>query len=280
MTNTVTVTEQNNTVQILEDAPVVAVDPWYKDFSSVPTSSGSATVTAGGTSHTKGAWTEIIASNAAETSALLFTVTGIYQNNVNTATLIDVAIGASGAETAIIENIAVGGSASNVFALPYQVAAGARVSVRSQAIIASDTAGVKIETFVLGNPAGVGSPTFDVLGVSTGTSAGTRVTAAYTELVASTTQLYEGFILVGSQTYILGGASFDMTLATGAIGAETPIAVMPGRNSAVDSYSSDIYICFVTDYLLATGTRLSIAAANLSNAGRNPDMCVIGIVKT
>ena len=280
MSRPITIVEQNNTVQILEDAPIVTPAAWYDDLNTIPTSSASATVTADATPHTKGAWTEIIASNAAETSALLVTVGAISQSSTNTATLIDIGIGAAGSETAIVENVAVGGASSLlngiVFVLPYQVAAGTRIAVRSQAIIASDTADVQIDTLAMGDASAVGTPTFDVLGTSTATSAGTRLAPAYSEIVASTSQTYKAIILVESQTYTVGGAYVDIQVATGAIGAEVPIAKKRILSTAPEAIYSLVYFGSLTSKNIPAGTRLSANMAYYSSA-RYPDLTVIGI---
>lgn len=281
MSRPVTITESNNTVEIREDAPVVTPEPWYQGLATVPTSQGSATVTADATPHTKGAWTEVIASNAAETSALLFTLTGVSQNSINTATLIDVGIGASGSETAIVENIAVSGAADVVFVLPYQVASGARIAVRSQAIIGGDTVDVEIDTLALGNAAGVGTPAFDVLGTSTATSAGTRLSSTvYTEIVASTSQDYKAVVLVDSNTNTVGGANYDIELATGLPTAEITIARKPTATTTGEAAVTDTYFGSITAVSITAGTRLSAIAANATNATRIGDVTVIGIPAT
>lgn len=276
MTNTVTIVESNNTVSILEDAPVVTPEPWYQNLKTVPTSSGSATVTAGGTSHTKGAWTEIIASNAAETTALLFRISGVYQSSNDTSTLIDVAVGASGSEIALAENVAVGGASDVVFVLPAKVAVSARIAVRSQALIASDTAGVSIETLAMGNATAVGT-TFDVLGTSTATSAGTQLANSYVEVVAATSQEYEALIVVESFTLPTASSQTQtISVATGAAGVETEIARKYITLTTVESVATQTRSGFVGSISRASipaGTRLSAKNDNT----RLPDITIIGV---
>jgi len=274
MTNTVTITEQNNTVSIVEDAPVVTADPWYQNLKTVPTSSGSATVTAGGTSHTKGAWTEIISSNAAETSALMFRVTNVYQSATNTATLIDVAVGAAGSEVAYAENIAVGGALDIVFVLPVRVAASARIAVRSQAIIASDTATVAIDSFAMGDATTVGT-TFDVLGTSTATSAGTNTSTSYTEIVASTSQEYAAIVLVESFSASNGGNEEQtLQVAIGASGVETDIARKYVQLSTNEYITTKPASQSVTQVSVPAGSRLSVKR---DSGIRTSSVTIIGV---
>lgn len=278
MTNTVTVTESNNTVQILEDAPAPTAEPWYENLRSVPTSSGSATVTADSTAHTKGAWTEIIASNASLTSALFVQVSDVFVSAANTATLIDVGIGASGSETAIAENIAVGSAGpyhGTQFVLPVQVASGARISVRSQAVIASDTASITIGSFAFGDASAVPT-TVDVLGTFTASSDGTAIGSSYTEVVASTAQAYEAIVAIPSLsgTYFAAGTfACTLSVASGASGSETEIAAQTYVGSSGEYVFSQANMAQIDKLTIPAGTRLSAKRDN----GANIDCCLIGV---
>lgn len=274
MTNTVTVTEQNNTVSILEDAPIVTPDPWYQNLKTISTSSGSATVTADATPHTKGAWTEIIASNAAETDALLFTISGINFGAKDTGTLLDIATGAAGSETAVVENIAVGSAAEIVFMLPIKIASGARIAVRSQATQASDTATVEIDSYDMGSTNSTVPTNLDVLGTFTASSSGTSLTTSYAEVIASTSQEYAAIIIVESNTDpVQANAYRTIEVATGAQFSEQLIAE---KNIYITSgealFSDRTNASLVTQVTLPSGTRLS---AKVSSG--DLDCCVIGV---
>jgi hypothetical protein len=265
MTNTVNVTEQNNTVSILEDAPVVTPDPWYTDLKSISTSSGSAVATADTAAHTKGAWTEIIASNAADTSALLVypQYTGV--NGNNTATLLDVGTGAAGAETVVAGDIAIGGLSGTYLAfgylVPIKITNSTRIAARIQSIVTGGkTATVDLRTFAMGNVTTV--PTsVDVLGTSTATSAGTNVGfASYTEVVASTAQEYGAIIAVPSYSSAGGSTNVSPSLfvATGSAGNETDIAQVLYRESTAEAvYHGGPNSSWVTAANIPAGTRLS-----------------------
>jgi hypothetical protein len=262
----VTITESNNTVEIREDAPVVTPEPWYQGLATVPTSQGSATVTADATPHTKGAWTEVIASNAGTTSALFCTVTNVGLNGNNTATLIDIGVGASGSESAIVSNIAVGGASASGFGggigfvLPVSIASSSRIAVRSQAFIASDTAAISIDTFALGDSTTVPT-TLDCLGTSTSTSEGTLVSTSYAEVVASTAQAYEALIIVPSWSLSSGSTyGSEIIVATGTVGNEIDIAKNEAYKTSGEQAWNVPYISSITDTTVASGTRLSAKA--------------------
>jgi hypothetical protein len=200
-----------------------------------------ANVTAGGSSHTKGAWTELIASASAQADLLVVTVAGVSVNNTATAMLLDIGKGASGSETAIASNIAVGGAMqttitveriglSLVSAIPVNIPSGTRISARTQALIASDTAFVSVQLYSFGDSSLVPS-TADVLGTSTGTSAGTNLSAsnAWTEMVGSTSQDYIAFCVVPSistaTTNLNETAIYE--IGVGAAGSEVAFGQLP-----------------------------------------------------
>ena len=262
--NSVTVTEQNNTVSILEDAPVVTADPWYTGITTLATSSGSVTVTADTAAHTKGAWTEVIASNAADTSALfIFPQNTIVQGGFS-GTLLDIGTGAAGSETVVAGNIAIGGLVSLNYlgvscVAPIKVTNGTRIAARIQSIVTGGkTASVKLQTLAWGDASTV--PTsVDVLGTSTATSAGTNVNTSYTEVVASTAQDYKAIILLPSYSGNNAG-NFDITLsiATGSSGNETEIATYGVREVSAEYVGAFQMPSTITEVTIPAGTRLSV----------------------
>jgi len=263
MTNTVTVTESNNTVSILEDAPVVTPDPWYRGITTLATSSGSVTVTADTAAHTKGAWTEIIASNAADTSALFIFPQNTTAANTNTSTLLDIGTGAAGSETVVAGDIAIGGLSEGWLGVscvaPIKITNGTRVAARIQSIVTGGkTAIVDLRTLAWGDASTV--PTsLDVLGTSTATSAGTNVTTSYTEVVASTAQAYQAIILMPSFSSTVG-SNLEVTLsvATGSAGNETRIATYELRETSGENVFAFEMPSTITDVSIPAGTRLSV----------------------
>lgn len=183
------------------------------------------TVVAGPSAHTKGAWTEILAATtAAAGTAMRVRARFVGAASTNTATLIDVAFGASGSEVAVVSNIAVGGASQSYgveFMLPIAVPIGTRISVRNQSITPR-TALVRVDVLDGGS---LDPPTsLDALGTSTATSAGTNITTAWTEVVASTAAAYQGFVVVPSlnKTLVTTTEGY-LSVAKGAAASEEQI---------------------------------------------------------
>jgi len=107
------------------------------------------TVTASGTIHTKGSWTELIASTGADAEGIYVKVVGVASSNTATSMLLDIGTGGSGSETVLLPDLIVGYAGDDqtmgrTYFLPVAIASGTRISARCQALIASDTAEVAI----------------------------------------------------------------------------------------------------------------------------------------
>lgn len=144
------------------------------------------TVTASATPHTKGPWTEIIASTADAATGFMLALPNNSGNNLNRATLLDVALGAAGSEVVLLENMVHGSTNAQSQWIPLPLPAGARVSARIQSVVVSHTLAVG----VVPARAYSGAPrqTFGIAasyGADTANSTGT-VVQTLTELVAST----------------------------------------------------------------------------------------------
>lgn len=192
------------------------------------TTSSATTITANSTAHTKGAWTELIASTPEAATLLWVTVASVGANATQTSTLLDIAVGGAGAETAIASDIPIGGADSASggrtwsLALPIAVAAGARISARIQSVVTGGkTAVVTISTLTGGSHTPATSPLV-TMGSSTATSAGT-VTAAgsWTQITASTAAAYRYLIPVPSlDTATAAGTTTPLEIGTGGAGNE------------------------------------------------------------
>src|ERR1044072_6375245 len=91
------------------------------------------TVTASGTTNTKGSYTQVFASTKFDSSMLVLSLDDVAVSATNTGVLRDVAIGASGQESVIIANIIFGALGHGpVFQAPIFIAAGTRVAIRIQ----------------------------------------------------------------------------------------------------------------------------------------------------
>jgi hypothetical protein len=260
--------------------PLFAEKPWFyeQSFDSVglAASATSITVTASATPHTKGSWTEIIASTSEQTTLLSFIIRDVASTNVDTAMLIDVGVGASGSETAIIENVAVGGAVGLglgvgvlLFQCPINIPSGSRISVRNQATIASDTVQIfQVSLFDIGNQALV-PDSVDVLGTSTTTSEGTAFSGSsgsWNQIIASTSQDYIGFSLVPSVvgSTISAVTTNTFTLGFGAAGSEQEIGAVSVRYGTGESVHSVSHVCYFATEVPA-GSRIAVKHDIASN---------------
>jgi hypothetical protein len=213
-------------------------DPGQFATSGLPTLGSygrTVTVTADATSHTKGAWSEVIASTTADTTHLLVNVYGMAVSATDTRGLLDVGVGSSASEVAIVSDLPAGfGYATaeylgHSFLLPLRVAAGSRIAARLQALISADTAIVSI--YCLSMPSGRRSPSKLVtIGADeTASTSSTFMTASntYAQVTASTTEAFAGLIAAqccGSSTNFPTDTAEVLTLAAGAAGAEVALA--------------------------------------------------------
>jgi hypothetical protein len=199
------------------------------------TNTSNVNIVTSSTAHTKSAWTQLTGSATADGFAFAIPV-GIHVADNNTATLVDIAKGASGSEVAIAENIAVGSwfrtttaSQQSSLFIPLKINKGDRISARVQSARTSGTA-----TFYRGSI--IQSPYFTngttalvTMGASTATSEGLSMSASanvYVEIEDSTPNdfISLGFYVSQSSTAIPSSVFNLITYATGAAGAEVEIA--------------------------------------------------------
>ena len=245
--------------------------PWYQFGVNEPHTSASVSVTAGTPAHTEGAWTELVASTADQSSMLMITVGQASVSGSARTHLLDIGVGASGSEVAIAENINVGqatGLIDNVlwngivFPLPVYVPAGSRISVRMQSAIASSTATVWVRCHKIGESSTC--PTsLDVLGAVTANSTGTILTGAsgtYVQVAASTTKTYGALILVGAgATAALATECRPLTVAVGASGSEIDVGSMLLQSSGNEELMNPLnYGLPIFPGLVPVGSRISV----------------------
>lgn len=270
----------------LGSTPLFRNTSWFEDGAQLTIDESSeVTVTADTNAHTKGAWSQIIASTTANATMLKIIVRDIASNNVNTATLLDIGTGASGSETALISNIAVGGApvdASNAplglaFSVPIKVASGTRLSARIQSVVTGGKTGtVTIATYDMGDYA-FGNSSVDVMGTSTATSAGTAMSGSsgsWVQVTASTSNAYRAVVVVPNCSGTAGNNLFSsaLTLGKGASGAEVELgkvefSTTTGELVTISPFSSN---GMIVPAALPSGTRLAVKhelAANASSYG-------------
>jgi len=269
----------------LGSTPLFKERSWFEnDDYTVLNESSAVTVTANSSAHTKGAWAELVASASGNASAIYVRVGGILTNTVNTATLLDIGVGASGSESPIIENVAVGGAVASgtngalYFVVPIQIASGSRVSARIQSVVTGGkTASVLVRLLDTGDYAQA-PISVDVIGTSTANSQGTSYTNAdtYSELIASTSRAYRALVFVPS----VNGTSItnvlsDQTVAQGSSGSEIELKVI---SMGYDNQESARTIDFpFIAKAIPSGTRLSVKASGLPSNFASYASCVIGI---
>lgn len=105
-------------------------------------------VTASSTAHVKGAWASLLDPTPRETHLLHLKIDSVASSNVLTSMLMDIAYGPTGGgnEQILIPDLDVGAAPllGKAYRFPLVVPAGVRLSARCQAVIASDTARVKL----------------------------------------------------------------------------------------------------------------------------------------
>lgn len=238
-------------------------------------------VQANASAHTKGAWTQMIASTAANADVLIFQVACAVAST-DTATLVDIGIGASGSEVVIIPNLAVGGADQNglwFVILPIKIPSGSRLAVRSQTV---RTGGINIPARVVlqqSRSYDFAPTALDVIGTSTATSEGVASVTdnVYVELTSSSTNIYSSVILVPSLTAIsTGNANTLVDLAIGASVSE--IVVNSFRLSVTSSegcyFRNPAGLPGFATGPFPVGTRF---AARISAQAPNVDFCLVGI---
>jgi hypothetical protein len=266
--------------------PLFRNTSFFEDNAYTRIASGNPTVTSGSPAHTKGAWTQLVASTSGNASVIYLSLSN-FLNGGDSSMLLDIGIGASGSETVLIGNIACGGAHQGVnmsigtysfhFEIPIKIPSGSRISARSQCISASKTVRAGFTLFNVGDydqaPTSV-----DSIGVNTATSEGTNFVAnnTYVELTAATSRAYRAVVLIpnvsGSE---VGSLSATFTVATGASGSEVEI----GNRLAV--YNNAEFVCCEQNMLIPqnipSGTRLSVKANGLSGTIANYGASLIGI---
>jgi hypothetical protein len=231
--------------------PLFRNEDWFEnDARLLVDATGTITVTADTTAHTKGSWTELIASTSSDASMLVCIVAAIGSASNNTASLIDIGSGASGSETAIADSIAVGGaSAPSGFrvgalcAIPLQIPSGTRISARLQSVVTGGkTAAVQLYVMDTGDYA-TAPTSVDVIGTSAATSKGTEFSGSsgtWNEAIASTAQAYRAIGIVisthNANTNNVGGVR-QFSVGIGASGSEIEFGTLRAEITTAEASS-------------------------------------------
>lgn len=252
-----------------------------QDAGTLTASSDGTTITASGSTNTKGSWTQLVASLGADCCWVLIEI-GTPNTGVRKI-LVDIGVGAAASEQVVVSNLQVltqsSGTGDDIkFSFPLQIPAGSRVSARSQSATASAAVTVKMTCFDGAFTMMEGVAGLDMLGVSTATSVGTNVTpsatantkGSFAQLIASTARDYCGLVVVVGPA----GTAGDIYLVDIAIGAAaSEQVIIPNVRMAFSTTitASPIYIPMA----VPAGTRIS-ARAQASAASGTATVVAVG----
>jgi hypothetical protein len=251
---------------------------WFEEVSSnIIDTSSAVTVTANSSAHTKGAYAELIASTSGNASYIVIECE-VATATVNTSTLLDIATGASGSETVLIDNVAIGAAVRAAtrcpfaFGVPIQIPAGTRLSARIQSLVTGGKTGtIVVRTYESGDYAN--APTsVDVIGTSTAASTGTAMSGAsgtWTEVIASTSRAYRAVAIVPSSSSndILNVVG-TFTLGTGSSGSESAKGAIVAYYTVNEEAGMSAFAPPIAGGNIPASTRLAVRHNIASNSNR------------
>lgn len=238
------------------------------DGTDAPYATSNVTVTASSTTHTKGAWIEVVASAGFTVDRLILQCGANSLSNTNSSTLLDIGTGAAGSETVIVANLAVGYTRNGTsYDIPVRIASGTRIAFRMQSAISSRTMTANVILCRAASTLTVApSTSVNTFGANTTTSAGVTVTSG-NNVKGSWTQITSNagsaakYLLIGVQGNSSSGMSNNnmlLDVGVGAAGAETAIVtnyrLAPNAVELID-YTSVFRGYFVT---IPASSRLSV----------------------
>jgi hypothetical protein len=241
----------------------------------VSASSTLTTITASASTHTKGSYTVVVASASIGASAIIVHIRG----GSVARYLFDVAVGASGSEQIIVNNLHVGsfsggGRSCASFRIPVQIPSGTQISVRCQSSTASATAvcGVTLisnSQFIPGNVVtyNASTATSDAGTIDAGATSNTK--GAYTQLTSSTTSPIRRLLIATTNPNSgLTSVRYVFDLAIGSSGSEQ--IILPDvyvSNSIGNAYMVPQVV--EIDVNIPAGTRLAARTQCSTNSASN-----------
>jgi hypothetical protein len=251
---------------------------WFEAAYTLVNSSAEVSLTANTSAHTKGSYSELIASTSANAGLLVLMVQDIAVASTNTATLIDIATGASGSETNIISNLAVGGAVATAgptgvaVSIPLQIPSGTRLSARIQSVVTGGkTATAQVFLLTASSDYATAPTSVDVIGGNTANSQGISFSGAsgtWVQATASTSQAYRAVAIVPStHNSSISAFSPQFEVGVGPSGSEQTFGV------TIVNYNSNEFVQSSPPYLslfgrnIPSGSRLAVK----HNIGANPD---------
>jgi len=261
------------------------VQPWYRRSRVAYIGNTVAlqiNATYAATAHAKGAWSQVVASTAENVSLLILSAQ-VSAAATDTSTLIDIGVGAAGSETVVVPDVAIGGWGTHQVAIPLAITSGSRVAVRVQGTRTSPT-NATIVLHLLSSDEFKATPTsVDIIGVNTGTSAGTAMSGAsgaWVQMTASTSKDYQAvLILPGTSSTDTAVIAVLYELGIGASGSESVLGAQAATYNAAEAVTpAGARTAFMPPVggPIPAGSRLAIR----HNIAANPErynVCLIGI---
>lgn len=250
-------------------------EPSTSGSAAAPATTDGISVTPSATAHTKGSWTELVASTS---SAVDFVILGFRGPTVSY--LVDIGTGGAGSETVLISNLLVlcrDFVHVNQIPLPVEIPTGTRVAARCQARLASQAA-IKVGLTMLHGGSAVGTAV-QSYGANTADSGGTQVDSggaantkgSWSELTASTTATTKALMVaVAKPDFHTNQGStplWRVDIGTGAAASES--VLIPDLFFSADT-TLDMPMCPYVGPLpveVASGTRLAARAQSTSTGG-------------
>jgi hypothetical protein len=235
------------------------------------------TVTGGATAHTKGAYTQLIASTANDAYGLWLWARGTAVNAGDGRCLIDIAVGPAGSESVVLPDLNFAAASANatqprLMFIPIYIPKGSRVAARCQRETASGTVSLgwllEEQPMWPGTVGQVGTS----YGVDAANSRGVIITtgngayAAWQQVVASTSARHRWWwpgVDAGGDTTQSAVVCF-VQLGAGAAGAEVPIGTWLFRWNGSEECAGPLNLHPVYNPLPA-GVRIAARASNGAN---------------
>jgi hypothetical protein len=266
--------------------PLFRSKDWFEDAYTLVNDSGLVTVTANTSAHTKGSWSELIASASANASLLVLHVQDVSAVSTATATLLDLATGASGSESAVASDIAIGsaqttaGPVGVAITIPLKIASGTRLSARIQSVVTGGkTASVQAFLFDVGDFA-TAPTSVDVIGGNTANSQGISFSGAsgtWVQATASTSQAYRAVAIIPSaHSAAISSIGPQLDLGVGASGSEVVFGItLVAYNNSEAVQSAPPYLSLFGRSIPA-GSRLAVRH-NIATGPSSYGFTLIGI---
>lgn len=272
----------------LGSTPLWKNKDWFEDGAyKIVNSSAQVTLTANSSAHTKGSYSQVIASTSANSSFLFVQVYNINTSATNTAVLLDIATGSAGSETNIASNIAVGGAAATAglaglfVGLPVKIASGTRISARIQSVVTGGKTAAIVLNAIDAGDYNTAPTSVDVIGGNTSTSQGISFSGSsgtWVEATASTSQAYRAVGIVcsvhDSDAANVNSATYEV--GVGGAGSEISFGSTRFTFTSSEQSGNEPPFSYLFGRNIPAGSRLAVKhniAANPSKYG----FCLIGI---